>query len=261
MLRPPLIHEVENQWAEQAGAIGRWSVKVRASGVRAGEAKFIPLSRPSSSPGALWDTLWDRATNASRKMAERFVGSGGGVGQVYDEQSKGFDAVVKEYLLAWAALLEEGEPSLALTNTVEVQSLSGRTIGLIVLPSHPLRVAWHVAYDNLVLHARFQENMSPKDIREEFAILDGAMLPAFLPGLDQGTFVYADTLGFHAVGMVLDDDKEPKAAVAILARTLGESDSSDTAPTVGRQSAQVLGNEILKYLACHNASRLLHITR
>lgn len=257
--RPALIDEVERQWIEQAGSIGRWRVKVRSSGICAGEAEFVPLSRPTSSPGTLWDALWDRATSANRRMAERFAACGGGVGQIYDEKSKGFDTVVKEYLLAWAALLEEGEPGLALASTVEVQSLSGRTIGLIVLPSHPLRIAWHVAYDNLVLHAHFEQNMSPKEIREEFALLDGAMFPAFLPGLDRGSFVFADILGFHAVGMVLDNDKEPKAAVAVLARALGESDAADTAPTVGRQSAQVLGNEILKYLACHDASRLLHI--
>ena len=40
---------------------------------------------------------------------------------------------------------------------------------------------------------------------------------------------------------------------------LGESETADTAPTVGRQSAQVLGNEILKYIECHNTSQLLHI--
>ncbi len=194
-------------------------------------------------------------------MAERFVGCGGGVGQVYDEKSKGFDAVVKEYLLAWTALLDEADPSLALANTVEVQSLSGRTtVGLIVLPSHPLRVAWHVAYDNLVLHTAFAQNVSPKDIRDELSVLDGAMFPAFLPGLDdRSSFVFADTLGFHVVGMVLDCEKEPKASVAILARALGESETADTVPTVGKQSATVLGNEIMKYLECHETSRLLHI--
>ena len=193
-------------------------------------------------------------------MAERFATCGGGVGQVYDEKSKAFDNVVKEYLLAWTSLLDEGDPCLALANTIEVQSLSGRTIGLIVLPSHPLRVAWHVAYDNLVLHAAFAQNMSPKDIRDELSILDGAMFPAFLPGLDDGSsFVFADTLGFHVVGMVPDSDKEPKASVAILARALGESETADTVPTVGKQSATVLGNEIMKYLECHDTSRLLHI--
>lgn len=254
VFRAPLVQEVERQWVENAGAIGRWTVKVRASGTRAGKVEFVPFSRPTSLSGT-----WDRAANASRKMAERFGACAGGVGQVYDDQSKVFDGVVKEYLLGWAALLEEGKPSLALANTVEVQSLSGRTIGLIVLPNHPLRVAWHVAYDNLVLHARFVENMTPKEIREEFASLDGAMVPAFLPSPERGSFVFGDTIGFHTVGMVLDSDKEPKAAIAILTRALGESEATDTAPTVGRQSAEVLGSEILKYLACHDTSRLLHI--
>ena len=36
-------------------------------------------------------------------------------------------------------------------------------------------------------------------------------------------------------------------------------ESADTAPTVGRQSARVLGNEILKYLKYHKTAWLLHI--
>ena len=109
-------------------------------------------------------------------MAEKFAVLGGGVGQVYDEKSRTF-GVAKEYLLAWAVLLEGGDPHLALANTVEVQSLSGRTIGLIVLPSHPLRVAWSAAYDNLVLHAAFNEERTANDVRREFSGLDGAMFP------------------------------------------------------------------------------------
>ena len=260
VFRPALIHEVEQQWAERSGAIGRWRVKVRASGARAAEPEFVPLVTPESSSGTSGQSLWERAANASRRMAERFAACGGGVGQIYDEKSKAFETIVKEYLLAWAALLDDADPSLALASTVEIQSLSGRTIGLIVLPSHPLRVAWHVAYDNLVLHAAFEQGAAPKQIRDEFQVLDGAMFPAFLPGFEKGSsFVFADTLGFHAVGMVPDHDKEPKAAVAILARALGESETVETVPTVGKQSAQVLGNEILKYIDCHDTSKLLHI--
>jgi hypothetical protein len=59
--------------------------------------------------------------------------------------------------------------------------------------------------------------------------------------------------------MVADDDPEPKAAIAVLARALGESESADSAPTAGKQSAQVLGNEILKYIECHDTSKILHI--
>ena len=251
-----LIREVEQQWSAHGGAIGRWRVRLQASGARTHAAEFVPFDTPAD-PATL--ALWERTGAASRRLAERFAQSSG-CGQIYDQTAKTFDTVIKEYLLAWAALLHEGEPKLALANTVEVQSLSSRTIGLIVLPSHPLRVAWHVAYDNLVIHAAFEQRLSPKDIRDEFSVLDGAMFPAFLPGLEPGrTFVFADTLGFHSVGMVADNDKEPKASIALLARALSETESADMVPTVGRQSAQILGQEILKYLECHNGSRFLQI--
>ena len=251
VFRPPLLHEVEKQWTGGKGAIGRWRVKVRTSGIRAGEVEFVPSEGRGQA--------WNRMVAASRRMAERFRDTEGGIGQIYDDRSKTFN-IARDYVLAWTALLHEGAPSLALCHTVEVQSLSGRTIGLIVLPSHPMRVAWQAAYDNLVLHAAFDERRTAKEVRDEFACLDGAMFPAFLPHPEAGrSFVFADTLGFHAVGLVPDHDREPKAAVAILARTLGESESADAAPTAGGRSATVLGEEIVKYLDCHDASRLLRV--
>ena len=55
----------------------------------------------------------------------------------------------------WANNLTTGDPKLALAYTIEVESLAGETIGLVVLPMHPLRVAWHVGYDLLAKHARY----------------------------------------------------------------------------------------------------------
>ena len=250
VFQPSLIAEVERQWTERRGEIGRWTVKVRGSGERAEAPQFEPLDGGDGGS-------WERTVTASRGFAEHFA-KVGGVGQVYDETTDSFRAV-QEYLRAWTALLGSGDPALALANTVEVRSLSGHTIGLIVLPAHPLRVAWHVAYDNLVFHTAFEQGQNARDIRGEFATLDGAMFPTFLPNPGGRAFVFADTLGFHAVGMVPDGDKEPKAAVAILARALGEVDVAGTAPTVGNQSAKVLANEIAKYLDCHDTSQLLHI--
>ena len=276
VFRPPLIRRVESQWTSRDGSLGRWRVKVRASGAPAGPVEFLPANGTGGDDGAAWGqtvnrvvgalwkrgaegggAAWDRTVAASGRLAKRFAASGGGVGQIHDDQSKAFD-VAKEYVLAWTALLD-GDPSLALCNTVEVQSLSGRTIGLIVLPAHPLRVAWLAAYDNLLLHAVFEQGQAAKDVRNEVAGLDGAMFPAFLPNPAGGAFVFADTLGFHAVGMVPDGDREPKAAVAMLARALGEAESAEAAPTVGGQSATVLGGEILKYLDCHESSRLVRV--
>ena len=115
--RPPLIHEVEQDWISRGGEVGRWRVKVRASGARAGIPEFVPI-----------DGADERAVNASRRMAEKFAACGGGIGQIYDQNSKAFDAIVKEYLLAWVTVFETANPALALVNTVEIQSLSGRTL-------------------------------------------------------------------------------------------------------------------------------------
>ena len=250
VFRPSLITAVERQWTERQGEIGRWTVKVRGSGERAEAPQFEPLGGYDGEPR-------ERAVTASRSFAARSARCGG-VGQVYDETTGSF-RVVQEYLRAWTALLEAGDPLFTLANTVEVRSLSDRVIGLIVLPAHPLRVAWHVAYDNLVLHTAFEEGQNARDIRHEFAALNGSMFPTFLPNPGGGAFVFADTLGFHAVGMVPDGDKEPKAAVAILARALGEGDAAHATPMVGNQSARVLANEIAKYLDCHDISGLLHV--
>ena len=254
---PPLIHDVEKQWTDRAGVPGRWRVKVRDSGARAGDLDFICFdggaNQKLTSPQYL-----TRVKDASRRLADRFRKGGGVVGQIHDDKSKTFE-FVKEYILAWTALLADCDPLLTLCNTVEVQSLAGRTLGLIVLPMHPLRVAWHAAYDNLVLHAAFEQGRKPKDIRDELRCLDGAMFPAFLPNPSGGSFIFADTLGFHVVGMVPDTDREPKAAVAILARALGEGGSTDNVPTIGGQSAKVVGDEIVKYLGCHDTSRLLRV--
>ena len=251
VFRPPLIRDVENEWTGRQGALGRWRVRVRASGERAAALEFAPAAGGRG-------TAWGRTVAASRRLAERFRDGGGGVGQVHDDRSKSFD-LTKEYLLAWTALLDDGDPELALCNTVEVQSLSGRTIGLIVLPAHPLRVAWLAAYDNLLLHAVYDGEQPFRQAQAELGGLDGAMFPAFLPNPAGGAFVFADTLGFHAVGMVPDDDREPKAAVAVLACTLGESESGEATPTVGGQSAAVLGDEVIKYVDCHERSRLLRL--
>ena len=248
--RPPLISEVEHQWQELNGQIGRWTVEVRGSGERAGKVRFEQFDSDGTEE-------WERAASASRLLAHRFSEIGG-VGQVYDE-TVGIFRVVQEYLRSWTALLDVGIPMFALTNTVEVKSIAGHTIGVIVLPNHPIRVAWHAAYDNLVLHAAFDQGQNAKDIRTEFACLDGSMFPALLPNPKGGTFVFADTLGFHALGMVPDTDKEPKAALSILARALDDGGSVDSAPTMGNQSARILSDEIVKYLNCHDTSRFIHI--
>ena len=42
VFRPPLIRDVENEWTDRQGALGRWRVRVRASGERAAPLEFVP---------------------------------------------------------------------------------------------------------------------------------------------------------------------------------------------------------------------------
>ena len=257
VFRPPLIRNVEEQWRGRKGVPGRWRIRVRMSGERIGDPEFVPLRADSVED----KNVWTRASNAGRRMVDLFADVGG-VGQVYDSATPNYKNIVEEYLRSWLALLRLGTPSLALAQTVEVRAQSGDLVGLIVLPAHPLRVAWHSAYDNLALHAVFEDGGKPKAVRDELASLDGATLPAFLPGVEPGhSFVFADTLGFHAVGMVAAGDLEPKGTLSMLYRALtGQEDGEHAAvPTVGSGSAEILGREIRKYIESHSTTRILHV--
>ena len=69
------------------------------------------------------------------------------------------------------------------------------------------------AYDALAQFARYQEKLTRKNITKALAPLDGAHFPWCLPGIREGEyFLFGDMLGFHAVAMIPDTDREPKAA-------------------------------------------------
>ena len=158
------------------------------------------------------------------------------------------------YVNAWTAALEAGSPQLALHGCVEVRSLSGRAVGLIVTPLHPLRVAWHGLYDQVAAHARYEEGLKPAAVQKVLKGLDSAQVPAVLPGVG-GTrgYVFADVLGFHAVAMTLDGELEPKAAVAALSACLGGGTQA-VAASIGSESAGVLARELRHYLDCHEGA-------
>ena len=248
--RPARIAEVERDWVARQGAVGHWTLEVRADGAAASHPTFEALDPDEGS-------AWEPVARASRRLARRF-GEGGGAAQIY-EAPKGMVPVVRDYLKAWSELLATGPAKAAVANTLLVRSQSGHTIGLVVLPAHPVRVAWHSAYDNLVFQAAFAQEQKPADVRRELARLDGAMFPAFLPNPQGGSFVFADMLGFHLPAMVADGDPEPKAAVALLARALGAKRGTGAAPTVGGRTARVLATEVRRYLDAHGLPRVLHL--
>ncbi|ANL49724.1 AAA domain-containing protein (plasmid) [Rhizobium phaseoli] len=242
--RPLLIRNVEEDWAARRGTPGRWVQKVRADGAPSGAIDFVELQH-----GACDGEAWRRVCEASRRLAEE-LGPLGLLGRVKTAGWRRAD----EYVNAWLAGLESGGPDLALHGTVEVKSLSGRTLGLLVTPLHPLRFAWSALYDNVAAHARYEENLESVRLQRALKPLDSANFPFALPGIDGGRpFLFADVLGFHAVAMTLDGEPEPKGAVAVLGACLGGGTRA-VAPSVGTESAYVLAREVRHFLRCHEGA-------
>jgi hypothetical protein len=125
--RPALIRQIEDSWREVNGAIGRWLVRVRADGSPVGAPEFRPLERACEAG------IWERLAEASRKIAAD-MGPLGLLARVHGAKW----AAASAYINAWLAAFEDAATEITLHGTVEVQSVSGRTLGLIVTPLHPL---------------------------------------------------------------------------------------------------------------------------
>lgn len=243
---PPLLSRLGKDWVERGGTVGRWRMRIRADGTPVGETEFIDMGVELTA---------ERLTDASRQMANWLGNSQGPLGVLYHHE--GVEAINK-YILAAMDVWKGCAPSLTLIHTLEVVSLTGQCHGLIVLPTHPLRVAWQQSFDLLVAHHRYEESLPAAKVERLLEKVTGAHYPSFLPGLEPGkSFVFADTLGFHAVALVPADDPEPKATVALLGRLIGGDESA--APTVGKGASAVLAGEVSRYLQLHPEYRRIQI--
>jgi DNA phosphorothioation-dependent restriction protein DptH len=130
--------------------------------------------------GSCDETVWGRVKDASRRLSAD-LGPFGLLARVQGPRWR----VGDDYVNSWIAALESGAPELALHGTVEVKSLSGRSIGLIVTPLHPLRLAWHALYDFVTAHARYEEGMLTPAVLKTMKSVDSAHFPAALPGAEE----------------------------------------------------------------------------
>lgn len=242
--RPRLLRDVEKDWAQRAD-VGRWVIHCRADGFLTGELEF----RSIIGGGALDEPL-TRLRDVSRRFRDNALVAAGTLSRFY-LHGHSSATLTAEYLNAWQTVLESGDPQLALAHTIEVQSPAGHTTGLIVLPSHPSRVAWQSAYDELAYQMRFEEQVPLRRMKSALRSLDAAHFPFILPGLQAGShFVFGDVLGLAAVAMVVDGDREPQSAIATLAACFA-GDSERIVPGLSANSGEVLAREVRNYLDCH----------
>jgi DNA phosphorothioation-dependent restriction protein DptH len=252
VLCPNLLLDLAADWAVHQGDPGRWQLKVRADGSPDGKPAFLPF-------GPAGDKAGERFVKASREFCNWLLRSSlGPLAVLYTDRP-----VFNEYVNAATAWWESASARATLIHTLEVVGVSGQRIGLIVLPTHPLRVAWQQGFDMLVWRHRYEEGAPPTKVAKLLGALIGAHYPAMLPGFAQGeAFVFADSLGFHTVAMTTTDDPEPKATVALLSRLLGEGDAKGEelmAPSVGKSASELLGEEVARYLALHPETLRVHV--
>lgn len=252
--RPRLLQLVEKDWLHRGDtSVGRWIIRCRADGFWTSSLEFKPIQNSATPADA-----FSRLQEVSRRFRDNALKAAGTLSRFY-LHGHGSASLAAEYINAWQTALEGGDPQLALAHTVEVQNPAGRTIGLIVLPSHPLRVAWQSAYDELAFQMRFEEQMPPRRIRTTLAWLDGAHFPFILPGFVAGThFVFGDVLGLSAVAMVADRDREPKSAIATLAACYA-GDSERIVPGLSANSGDALAREVGHYLDSHPEYSLVRV--
>ena len=256
VLCPNLLLDLARDWVAQGGVPGRWRVRVRTDGTAAAKPEFIKIELGT-------DTGGERFSQVSMAFMRWLAQSSfGPLAVLYADQKP-----VTDYVNAATAWWETAPPEVALMHTLEVVSVADQRIGLIVLPTHPLRVAWQQGFDMLAFQHCYEGGIKPARVAKLMSALSGSQYPALLPGLDGSpAFAYADSLGFHAVAMTQVDDAEPKATVALLSRLLAGGDGQDeewVAPSVGKSAADLLGGEIASYLEMHPETRrvALHALR
>lgn len=252
VLCPNLLLDIAFDWGLQGGLPGRWQIKVRADGSAAGKPCFIAVPTGGDQAGV-------RFAQASRDFfAWLAKASLGPLAVLYTDRKQ-----INDYINAAVTWWEGASPQTTLIHTLEVIAVNGRRVGLIVLPTHPLRVAWQQGFDMLAYRHRYEEGTPPAKIAKLLGALVGAQYPSMLPGFEPNeAFVFVDSLGFHAVAMAPSDDKEPKATVAMLSRLLADSDKTEgelMAPSVGKCAADQMGEEIARYISLHPETRLIRL--
>lgn len=244
VFRPAMMKYCEEDWKVHGFVPGRWIAVVDQSG-RCIEKTFMPLQKKSP--------CFDEVVKISAELGEVVLSCGGFCGMIYGPN----DPLPAKYIEAWLKLCEQVGHEASMCNSIEIQSRAGDIIGVLVLPSHPLRVAWHLAYDRLGHYLRYHENLEPARALRVLKSLDGSYCPFILPGLKPGVdFVFAEVLNFFFIAMVPLGHDEPQVAVAQMANALSEG-KLDIERSISANISKGIANDVSRYWKIHPEYRQL----
>jgi len=160
---------------------------------------------------------------------------------------------------------DDAEALLALdTLRLEIAYLGGRPRATVILPTHPLRLLWYVAYAEWVskitgdLLGLAQRVRAARFNEAALAHLAPLNLPALLVRGEEGarSEIFADNLGFfHAICVPLDTD-DPGTLLSEVGRVLG---FGMIEPSLTDLQPKDVGSEIKSYLDLHTYLKTLRV--
>lgn len=173
------------------------------------------------------------------------------------------------YLQSYRRALDGADPDaqavlLAMdTLAIRVGTTTDEVQGLVLLPTHPLRLAWVAAHDQLARGwaaeaARAGRSASARASLIDFDLvsrLSPANLPFITVGLDGNPFVYAEELTYGSALYLPPATGEPQSAADVICRVIDvQHDSVDL--TV---SADALGNRFRSYRSAHPGTSAMRV--
>ncbi len=134
------------------------------------------------------------------------------------------DAESDDFVRLWNQLAPGNWRELGLLNTLKLLRTDGTLLGLILLPLHPIRLAFRIYFDSFVQWAAFEsaEKMSAKELESLLSAVSGNVLPALypLPMGDGSTRILqaSGSLDLSAQLMLPNDSPDPVLDERLLRR-------------------------------------------
>ncbi|MBI1930032.1 ATP-binding protein [Candidatus Poribacteria bacterium] len=138
-----------------------------------------------------------------------------------------------------------------------------RTQCTLILPTHPLRLLWYLAYSDLIGEWITQLlNLSPNQRRkalnqEAVKMLQPVNLPAFIPQEAGRSHAFVANLSFFYGLAFSPDTKDPDSLIGEVARLIGYDPQDYSTITI---SPEVVTGEIEDYLALHAYTDCLRLS-
>lgn len=267
---PSLLRRLEEQALRTPRHGARWVLDVERLAPAAPQA---PVEVPGPPYDSLeWSALWRARDNVFRTLREQ---SGRGCVAAADWTPELADSTVR-YARAYRQLLEalaarEPAPRAELLDALSLDTLRvclpgiehATETALVVLPTHPLRLAWYAAYARLL--RRWEDELDELERAARRTAVDlgalAAVTPinvppfAWWPGETSPYLFFQNLYFFYGVALP-PDARDPHRRFADVASVLGAADNA----RAGDLRADQLSDRLLAYSELHPHARRLQLT-